>query len=163
MILFSDPVARRKECGNANQTPEELITREVTLYKLYWSSVVTIGSPKITLNIISEIFSPSLAGWISCVCHPKNSYTFTSFLIWSKRRFRYNLFDLIILIIGLIDWLIYWVIEIWNSSTFLLYKVRYVCARIEQCCRYLLLSRIKKNWFPLLDRRWSSKCLVFHW
>lgn len=142
MILFSDPFARRKECDNVSQTPEELITREVTLNKLYWSSIVTIGSPKITLNIISKLLSSHLAGWISWVCHPKNSCTFTIFLIWSTRLFRYNLFDLIILKIGLIDWLIYWVIEIWNSSTFWLYNVRYACARTEECCRYLLLSRI---------------------
>jgi hypothetical protein len=62
VILFSDPFARRKECGNASQTPEEQVTKEVTLNKLYRSSIVTIGSPKITLNIIFEILSPSLVG-----------------------------------------------------------------------------------------------------
>lgn len=108
MILFSHPFARRKECGNASQTPEELITREVTLNKLCWSSIITIGSPKVTLNSIFELLSPSPAGWISWACHTKNSCTFKSFLIWSTRLLRYNLFDFIILIIGLIDWFIEW-------------------------------------------------------
>jgi len=60
MILFSDHFARHKECGNSSQTPEELITTKVTLNKLYWSSIFTIGSSKITVNIIPELLSPSL-------------------------------------------------------------------------------------------------------